>query len=130
VDASRLRQIDLFSNLSKRELNQLAQWTDEVDVVEGTVFAREGDNAYEFFVIEDGSARVEVDGSHVTDLGPGEWFGEIGLLEGGRRTATVTAATPMRLAVVFGPNFRQLARSMPKVATTIEAEIRQRLARA
>ncbi len=130
MDASRLRQIDLFSNLSKRELNQLAQWTDEVDVVEGTVFAREGDNAYEFFVIEDGSARVEVDGNHVTDLGPGEWFGEIGLLEGGRRTATVTAATPMRLAVVFGPNFRQLARSMPKVATTIEAEIRQRLARA
>ena len=130
MDAARLRQIDLFSNLSKRELNQLAQWTDEVDVAEGTVFAREGDNAYEFFVIEDGSARVEVDGKHVADLGPGEWFGEIGLLEGGRRTATVTAASPMRLAVVFGPNFRQLARSMPKVADTIEAEIRQRLARA
>ena len=117
MDPARLQKIDLFRSLSKSDLARVAQWTDEVDVPAGTVLGREGSVAYEFFVIEDGTAEVRVGGDHVADLGPGEWFGEIGLLEGGRRTATVTAATPMRLAVVFGPNFRQLARSMPKVTT-------------
>jgi cAMP-dependent protein kinase regulator/CRP/FNR family cyclic AMP-dependent transcriptional regulator/cGMP-dependent protein kinase 2 len=130
VDADRLATIDLFRTLSKRELEQVARLADEVDVAEGTVLGREGDIAYEFFVIEDGVAAVEVDGKHVVDLGPGEWFGEIGLLTTERRTATVTAKTPMRLAVFFGPNFRRLARELPQVAATIEAEIGERLARA
>jgi voltage-gated potassium channel len=130
VDAASLASIDLFRTLSKRELEQVSRWADEVDVAEGTVLGRKGDIAYEFFVIEDGVARVEVDGKHVVDLGPGEWFGEIGLLAAERRTATVTATTPMRLAVFFGPNFRSLARELPKVAATIDAEIAARLARA
>jgi CRP/FNR family cyclic AMP-dependent transcriptional regulator len=130
VDAGQLQQIDLFRSLPKSDLARLAQWTDEVDVPEGTVLGREGSVAYEFFVIEDGTATVQVGDEHVADLGPGEWFGEIGLLETERRTATVTAATPMRLVVIFGPNFRQLARSMPTVADTIRAEIERRLERA
>ena len=72
------------------------------------MLGREGETAYEFFVIEEGTASVEVDGRHVADLGPDEWFGEIGLLAAERRTATVTAKTPMRLAVIFGPSFRDL----------------------
>ena len=130
MDADRLRGIDLFRALSKRDLQRLAQWTDEVDVPEGRVLGREGDLAYEFFVIEDGVAEVRVDGTKVADLGPGEWFGEIGLLAAERRTATVTAVTPMRLVVMFGPDFRTMARSMPEIAETIQAEIRERLARA
>ncbi len=130
MDAARLQQLDLFRTLSKDDLVRVAQWTDEVEVPAGRVLGREGEIAYEFFVIEEGSASVEVDGRHVVDLGPGEWFGEIGLLESARRTATVTAATPMRLAVIFGPNFRALAHDLPGVAETIRAEIRERLARA
>jgi len=130
MDANRLRELDLFSGLSARELDEVARLTDEVAVEAGRVLGREGEIAYEFFVIEEGTASVEVDGRHVVDLGPGEWFGEIGLLAKERRTATVTAATPMRLAVVFGPNFRRLARELPDVAATIDAEIGERLARA
>ena len=130
MDPGRLQQLDLFRALPKSDLARVAQWTDEVDVPEGTVLGREGSVAYEFFVIEDGSAKVEVGDQHVTDLGPGEWFGEIGLLASERRTATVTASTPMRLAVIFGPNFRQLAQTMPGVAATIRAETDRRLQRA
>ena len=130
MDATRLQKIDLFRSLSKSDLARVAQWADEVDVPAGAVLGREGSVAYEFFVIEDGTAEVRVGGDHVADLGPGEWFGEIGLLEAERRTGTVTATTPMRLFVVFGPNFRELARSMPAVADTIRAEIARRLERA
>lgn len=130
MDANALQRIDLFKSLSRPELQQLAQWTDEVDVPAGKVLATEGQIAYEFFVIEDGTAAVDVDGTRVAELGPGEWFGEIGLLRADRRTATVTATSPMRLVVIFGPNFRQLAQTLPSVAATIEAEIRERLARA
>jgi CRP-like cAMP-binding protein len=130
MDASRLKELDLFSGLSKHELEEVAQLVDEVDVEAGRVLGREGDIAYEFFVIEEGTVAVEVDGKHVTDLGQGEWFGEIGLLAADRRTATVTAKTPMRLAVIFGPNFRDLTRRLPAVGETIRAEIEERLARA
>jgi voltage-gated potassium channel len=130
MDAPRLKEIDLFSGLSKHELEEVARLADEVEVDAGRVLGREGSIAYEFFVIEDGTASVEVDGRHVVDLGPGEWFGEIGLLAADRRTATVTAKTPMRLAVIFGPNFRDLTRRLPGVDATIRAEIEERLARA
>ena len=130
MDASRLRELDLFSGLSGRELEEVARLTDEVDVEAGRVLGREGEIAYEFFVIEEGTASVDVDGRHVVDLGPGEWFGEIGLLAAERRTATVTATTPMRLAVIFGPNFRALTQHLPQVGQTIRAEIDERLARA
>jgi CRP-like cAMP-binding protein len=130
MDAARLRHLDLFAGLSERELEEVAQLADEVEVDAGRVLGREGSIAYEFFVIEEGTASVDVDGKHVVDLGPGQWFGEIGLLATQRRTATVTAKTPMRLAVIFGPNFRALTQHLPQVGETIRAEIDERLARA
>jgi CRP/FNR family cyclic AMP-dependent transcriptional regulator len=130
VDANRLHRLDLFSGLSKHELEDVARLVDEVDVPAGKVLGREGEIAYEFFVIEEGTASVELDGAHVAELGPDEWFGEIGLLAADRRTATVTATTPMRLAVIFGPSFRDLARRLPGVAERIRAELDVRLARA
>jgi CRP-like cAMP-binding protein len=130
MDARRLRQLDLFSGLSRGELDAVARLVDEVEVGAGKVLGREGETAYEFFVIEEGTASVEVDGRHVVDLGPDEWFGEIGLLVAGRRTASVTAKTPMRRAAIFGPSFRDLTRRLPGVAATIRAEIGERLARA
>jgi CRP-like cAMP-binding protein len=130
MDAKRLHELDLFSGLSGRDVEEVAQLVDEVEVPEGKVLGREGDIAYEFFVIEQGTASVEVDGKHVVDLGPNEWFGEIGLLAADRRTATVTATTPMRLAVIFGPSFRDLTRRLPDVGERIRAELEERLARA
>ncbi|HSL65186.1 MAG TPA: cyclic nucleotide-binding domain-containing protein [Gaiellaceae bacterium] len=129
MDPKRLRDVPFFADLGKRELAQVGQWTDEVEVEAGTVLGRQGSVAYEFFVILDGAAEVVVDGAHVADLGPGDFFGEIGLLERARRTATVIASTRMRLIVVFGREFRAMERELPQVAARVREAIAERLER-
>jgi CRP/FNR family transcriptional regulator, cyclic AMP receptor protein len=127
MDAKRLEGVGVFSGLSKQELAKLAQWTDEVSVSEGHELATEGQFAHEFFVIEEGSADVTQNGERIAELGPGEFFGEIGLLETERRTASVVATTPMQLIVMFQREFKQMEQEMPAVAGRIRAAIRARL---
>ena len=127
MDTRKLSTVRMFSGLSKKELEKLAQWTDEVNVPAGTEIASQGRFAHEFFVIEDGAAVVTHDGNTIAELGAGDFFGEIGLIETQRRTATVTASTPMRLIVMFEREFKQMEREMPAVADRIRAAIRARL---
>jgi CRP/FNR family transcriptional regulator, cyclic AMP receptor protein len=127
METKRLADVAIFSSLSKKEIEQLAQWTDEVSVGEGEMLAEEGRFAHEFFVIEDGAAEVRKDGERIGELGPGDFFGEIGLLETERRTASVVATTPMRVIVMFQREFKRMEREMPSVATLIRAAIRARL---
>jgi CRP-like cAMP-binding protein len=127
MDATRLEGVGIFSGLSKKELGKLAQWTDEVSVSAGESLAREGQFAHEFFVIEEGSAEVTQNGERIAELGPGEFFGEIGLLETDRRTASVIATTPMELIVMFQREFKRMERDMPAVADRIRTAIRARL---
>jgi CRP/FNR family transcriptional regulator, cyclic AMP receptor protein len=129
MDAKRLAGVGFFSSLSKQELGKLAQWTDEVSVRAGDALATEGEFAHEFFVIEEGSAAVTQNGERIAELGPGEFFGEIGLLETERRTASVVATTPMQLIVMFQREFKQMEREMPAVADRIRSAIRARLDR-
>jgi CRP-like cAMP-binding protein len=129
MDAKRLRSVPLFAELSDRELEDVARHADEVDVPAGKELAHQGSFAYEFFVIEDGTAEVTRDGDRIAELGPGDFFGEIGLLETDRRTASVVATTPMSLIVMFGPDFRELERRSPEVAARIRTAIRERLPR-
>jgi|SRR5579862_264477 len=130
MDWKELEAVTFLSRLSKSELQKLARWTDEVSVGEGHELATEGRFAHEFFVIEEGSAAVIQNGERVGDLGPGDFFGEIGLLETDRRTASVVALTPMRLIVMFQREFNQMEREMPAVADRLRAAIRARLAEA
>jgi CRP/FNR family transcriptional regulator, cyclic AMP receptor protein len=127
MDAQQLEGVSLFSGLSKRERRTLARWTDEVSVPAGYALASEGEFAHEFFVIEEGSAEVTREGERLADLGPGEFFGEIGLLETERRTACVDATTPMRLIVMFQREFAQMEHDLPAVADRIRSAIRARL---
>jgi CRP/FNR family transcriptional regulator, cyclic AMP receptor protein len=127
MDPSRLAGVAIFSDLTKGELERVARWTDEVSVPEGYELAREGQFAHEFFIIEDGSAAVVSNGDRIAELGAGDFFGEIGLLETERRTATVVATTPMELIVMFEREFRQMEREMPSVATRVRSAIRARL---
>jgi CRP-like cAMP-binding protein len=127
VDSTRLQGVGFFSGLSKKELGKLAQWADEVSVSVGHALATEGEFAHEFFVIEEGSAEVTKDGERIAELGPGEFFGEIGLLETERRTASVVATTPMELIVMFQREFKQMEQEMPAVADRIRTAIRARL---
>jgi CRP/FNR family cyclic AMP-dependent transcriptional regulator len=127
MDATRLEGVGFFSSLSKKELAAIAQWTDEVSVREGHELATQGQFAHEFFLIEEGSAEVTKDGERIAELGPGEFFGEIGLLETDRRTASVVATTPMRLIVMFQREFKQMEKQMPTVADRLRSAIRARL---
>ena len=127
--ADKLAEIPLFASLSKREREQIARAADEVEVAEGKHLAEQGQFAYEFMAIEEGTADVLKDGEKLRELGPGDFFGEIGLLEAERRTATVVAKTPMRLIVIFGPNLRSLEREMPQLSQQLRTAIRDRLGR-
>jgi CRP-like cAMP-binding protein len=129
VDAARLKSIPLFAQLSERERADVARFADEVSVPAGKTLAEQGEFAYEFFVIEQGTAEVTKDGRVLAQLGPEDFFGEIGLVEAERRTATVVAKSPMELIVIFGPNFRRLERELPELATQIRQAIRERLER-
>jgi CRP-like cAMP-binding protein len=95
----------------------------------GKHLADQGEFAYEFFVIEEGSAVVTKDDEHLKDLVAGDFFGEIALMETDRRTATVTASSPTRLIVMHGRDFREMASEMPHVAEKIRTAIRERTQR-
>ena len=122
MDVKQIEQLSLFAGLDKRERERVAQHADEVDVPAGKRLAREGDLAYEFFVIRDGTAEVDVGGEIKNTLGPGDFFGEIGVLEEQRvRVATVTATSPMSLVVMTGHDLRALGREMPEVVDKLRA---------
>jgi CRP-like cAMP-binding protein len=126
MDAGHLRTIPLFSTLSDKDLTRVAQLADEVEVKAGDHLVDEGRFAHEFFVIEDGEADVVHDGKTVASLGVGDFFGEIALIKTERRTASVVAKTPMKLVVMFGPNFRSVASDLPGVAERIQDAIEER----
>jgi CRP-like cAMP-binding protein len=118
-----LKHVPFFADLPKKELDLIALQTDQIDVQEGKVLAREGDLGNEFFVIESGNADVTRDGERLNQLGEGDFFGELALLDEDRRTATVTATSPMELIVMTRSNFRALDRAMPDVHASVCAKI-------
>ncbi|MGH2637618.1 MAG: cyclic nucleotide-binding domain-containing protein [Actinomycetota bacterium] len=119
MDADRLKRIPLFRDLSRKELERLAGWTDEVDVKAGRHLMDQGAFPHEFMLIESGSAEVTLDGAHLADLGPGDFFGEMALLEKHRRTATVTATSDLTIVVMHERDFRAMEDVMPDVANRI-----------
>jgi CRP/FNR family transcriptional regulator, cyclic AMP receptor protein len=126
VDLAEVKKIPLFALLSEKDQKHVAQLADEIQVPAGTHLVDEGKFAHEFFVILEGDADVIHDGKTVATLGSGDFFGEIALLAAERRNATVTAKTPMKLVVIFGPNFRSLAGDLPEVASRIDEAIKAR----
>jgi CRP-like cAMP-binding protein len=127
MDEARLREIPVFAKLSKKQRKIVAQSADEIDIRPGTYLCREGESAYEFFAIETGKARVVRGDQYLNDLGPGEFFGEMGLISKSRRNASVIAETPMTAIVMTGPAFRHIDREMPEVAKRIRAAIEERI---
>jgi CRP-like cAMP-binding protein len=127
MNPNRLRDVPMFRHLSKSELERVAGWLQVYSIPEGDLLVREGASAHEFFMIEDGEAAVLEDGERIALLGPGDFFGEIGLLETGKRTASVVATTPMDVIVMYRPEFERMKTELPTVADQIQAAIRARL---
>jgi len=119
----------LFSECTDDELERIAALARAMRAPAGHVVVREGDEGGEFYVIVDGTARVTVDaGTVVADLGPGSFFGEMALLDGGDRLATVTATTELELLVLHRDEFNEmLAMAMPTLAPKLLAVVGRRV---
>jgi cAMP-dependent protein kinase regulator len=126
MDEKALKSIPLFASLSRSERRQVASWTDEVDVTEGKALVKEGEFAYEVFIIEEGTAEVVRDGKRVAELGPGDFLGEMGAIRQARRNASVVAKSPMRVVVMTARDFRRLEHEMSAVAQQIRDAIAAR----
>ena len=117
-----LAAVPLFSGCSKRELQTISRAVKPIEHEAGTVIAREGEPGIGLFVIADGQAEVTIGGKKKATLGPRDFFGEIALLDGGPRTATVTAKTDIKLLGLTEWVFRGLMQEHPSIAIkTLEA---------
>jgi CRP-like cAMP-binding protein len=123
-----LKSVPLFAGCSKTELRRLAATADEIDVREGYVLMREGRPGREFFVLVEGTVRVSRNDRTLSELGAGDWFGEIALLTKVPRTASVVATSAVRALVVTDRAFRQLVETMPSIAIKVLASVGDRLA--
>ena len=122
----RLRSVPLFVSCTDKELAFIASRADEVDIPAGKVLTEKGQSGGDFFVILEGSAEVDAAQGKRT-LGPGEFFGEIALLDNGPRTATVKATTPMRCLVLGHSQFRDVLHQNGEIAVKILRAVTERL---
>jgi cAMP-dependent protein kinase regulator len=127
VDVKQLEEMRLFSGVSRAELDRVAKSAIEVDVPEGFYLVRQGHVAYEFFVIQRGTADVIKDGEKIAELGPGDFFGEIGMMETERRTADAVATSHLALAVMHERDFAHIEEELPTVSDRIRSAVRARL---
>jgi CRP-like cAMP-binding protein len=126
VEASLLEKIPLFASLSGEDRARVAALADEVSVPAETGIVRGRDFAYHFYAIVDGRADVVDDGRTLAALGPGDFFGEVGLLVTGRRTASVVAREQTRLVALFDQSFRRLEADCPQFSVQLRAALGQR----
>lgn len=123
-----IKRVPLFSNCSKRELEEIAHIADEIDLREGKEMTKEGSRGREFLVLLDGDADVTKDGHSINKLGAGDFFGEIALVADSPRTATVTATSPVRALVITDRSFRRLLDEQPEIQRKVLQALAERLA--
>ena len=122
-----LRTVPLFEGLSESELERVSGLADIIDLPAGRVLMAQGDQGHEMFVLVSGSADVERDGAPLGKRASGEVLGEIALLDGGPRTATVTLAEPSRLLVVARREFGALLDEFPGIRLRVLESVAGRL---
>jgi CRP-like cAMP-binding protein len=122
-----LKHVPLFDGCSKADLGRIARIADEIDLPEGKKLIGQGDLARQFFVLLDGWADVKRNGRKVNTMGPGDFFGEIGLVTDRLATATVTTTTPARALVITRASFKGLLRDSPSVQLKVLQALAQRI---
>jgi CRP/FNR family transcriptional regulator, cyclic AMP receptor protein len=114
-----LAVVPLFEGLSSRHLKRIRDISDMVEFMPGAAIVKEGSAGDSFFVVAQGQAKVTAKGRTIRRLLPGDYFGEIALLDGGERTATVASETPMTLVEIKRSAFTKLVQAEPKIALGI-----------
>ncbi len=122
-----LRRVPLFERCTKGELQKIAGASDELDVPAGKTLTREGRTGYEFLVLVEGAAEVRRKNRVVNRLRSGDFLGEIALITGTPRTATVTTTAPSRVLVVTARDFRRLLRETPSMQMKVLEALAARL---
>jgi len=122
-----LKIVPLFDGCSKADLGRIARIADEIDLNEGKKLIGQGDAARQFFILLDGWADVKRNGRKVNTMGPGDFFGEIGLVTDRLATATVTTTTPARAAVITRASFKGMLRDAPNVQLKVLQALAQRI---
>lgn len=125
--SDQLSRIPLFAGCSDRDLEHLAHAADRIRLPEGTLLTRQGDIGREAFVILTGSAAVDRDGERVAEIGPGDVVGELALLDGGPRSATVTATSDIEALVLTRPAFTAVLDEIPTLAHRLLVTLARRL---
>ena len=124
-----LADVPLFSSCSTRDLQKIGKAVDELEIEAGRELVKEGATGHEAFVVIDGTAAVKRGGRRIATMGPGDHFGELALLDGGPRTASVVAETPMKVLVLGQREFSGLIDEVPglahKILTSLASTIRE-----
>jgi CRP/FNR family transcriptional regulator, cyclic AMP receptor protein len=126
LDATQLKRIPLFAEASDDELAKVAAFAQAREIAQGEVVVEEGAFSRELLAIEDGTAQVTRGGEHVADLGPGDVFGEAGMVEDEMRSATVTATSRLRLISLGHFEVQRLKKDAPHVYARIEQLVQER----
>jgi CRP-like cAMP-binding protein len=122
-----LKRVPLFERCSQRELGQIAMLADELHLPDARALTSEGSRGYEFIVLVEGAADVVRKGKTVNELGPGDFVGEIALVTGQPRTATVKTRGPSRILVLTASGFRSLMREVPSIQDKVLAALTARI---
>jgi len=122
-----LARVPLFAGVTAAGIEELGAIADEVEVRPGTVLTHQGYREGYFFIVVEGTVRIERDGQTIASLGPGEFLGEIALLDAGPRTATAIAETPARLLSLNYEMFHELLGASPEIRSAILEVVGERL---
>jgi CRP/FNR family transcriptional regulator, cyclic AMP receptor protein len=122
-----IKSAPLFSECSRKHLNEIAEIADEIDLSEGKELTKEGRPGREFFVLIDGTADVKRGNRRINQMGTGDFFGEISLVTQRPRTATVVATSPIRALVITDRSFRRLLEHQPDIQGKVMSALAARL---
>jgi CRP/FNR family cyclic AMP-dependent transcriptional regulator len=122
-----IKKAPLFSECSRKDLNEIAGIADEIDLREGKELTKEGRPGREFFVLVEGTADVKKGNRRINKMGAGDFFGEISLITQRPRTATVTATSPVRALVITDRSFRSLLEHQPEIQGKVMSALAARL---
>jgi CRP-like cAMP-binding protein len=126
MDVGRLKAIPLFESFSEDDLRKIAPFAEEHSAGEGDTLVREGDYSYDLQIIEEGNVEVTRGGEHVADLGPGDYFGEMGVLERGMRNATVVAKSPVRTVTFKTYDVKRMEKNLPEAVEKLRQAVAER----
>lgn len=126
MDADRLANVPPYTTLPEEARRAFSVWVGELKVPQGKHLVDQGDYSYELFSIEEGTAEVLRDGERVAELGPGDFFGEMGVLERAQRNATVISTSPMKMLTLSHWDVSRLKKRSPEAIEQLQQAVEQR----